>query len=84
MTYHLVISKRASKAMEKLPKIIRKRVDAAILMLRKDPFIGKKLEGDFVGAWTVRVWPYRIIYSIHQEMVTVIILRVGHRQGIYN
>ena len=69
--------------MKKLPKHIRSRVDAAILRLCEDPFIGKKLEGDYVGTWTHRVWPYRIIYSISQETVTIIILQIGHRQGVY-
>lgn len=70
--------------MKKLPKHIQSRVDVAILRLCEDPFIGKRLEGDYVGAWSFRVWPYRIIYSIRQDTITVVILQVGHRQGVYN
>jgi mRNA interferase RelE/StbE len=56
---------------------------AAISILQENPFAGKKLQGDYEGAWSLRVWPYRILYTIHQEIVTVTVLRVGHRQGVY-
>lgn len=69
--------------MLKLPKDAQKRVDDAIQLLRENPFIGKQLDGDLEGAWTVRVWPYRIIYTIQKEIVTVTVLRVGHRKDVY-
>ena len=62
---------------------MRRRVDATIDVLRENPFAGKRLEGEFEGTWSLRVWPYRILYTIHQEIVTVTVLRVGHRQGVY-
>lgn len=83
MIYSLVIERKAVKVLEKLPKAIRRRIDAAITVLRSDPFVGKRLEGDFAGAWSIRVWPYRIVYTIHQKTVTVIILRIGHRRDVY-
>ena len=69
--------------MQKLPKNILKRIDSAIDLLRENPFAGKKLEGEYEGAFSLRVWPYRIIYTVENEIVTVTVLRVGHRQGIY-
>lgn len=83
MTYHIVITKRAAKGLKKLPKNMRRRIDDAIDVLRENPFAGKKLQGEHEGAWSLRVWPYRIIYVIHQEIVTVTVLRIGHRQGVY-
>ena len=83
MTYRIVMEKRATKAMKKLPKIVQRRIDAVIDLLRHDPFLGKKLEGDFEGAWVIRAWPYRIIYTIENTTITVTIVRIGHRQSVY-
>jgi mRNA interferase RelE/StbE len=81
--YAVVIKKRAKKEIADLSKKDQQRVLAALSVLRENPFAGKKLQGDYEGAWSLRVWPYRILYTIHLEIVTVIVLRVGHRQGVY-
>lgn len=83
MTYRIVITGKASKEMRKLPKHVQLRVDAAIDLLRENPFAGKKLQGEHAGIWSLRIWPYRILYVIRQKIVTVTVLRVGHRQGVY-
>ena len=81
--YRLIIERRVSKEVSKLPKNAQQRIDDAIQQLRINPFAGKKLEGEYEGAWTIRAWPYRIIYSIDRKLLTVTVLRVGHRQGVY-
>lgn len=81
--YRIEIKNKAKKDIVSLPKREQERVMAAINVLRENPFAGKKLVGEHEGARSLRVWPYRIIYIIYKEIVTVQILRVGHRQGIY-
>lgn len=55
----------------------------AIENIGKNPFCGKKLSGKLKGLYSFRVWPYRIIYQIYREIVTVVIVDIGHRQRIY-
>ena len=81
--YVVEVKKKAKKEIAALPKKDRQRIIAAFEILRENPFAGKRLEGKYEGAWSLRVWPYRIIYTIHQDIVTVTVLRVGHRQGVY-
>ena len=81
--YVVEIKKKAQKEIDALPKKEQERVVAALDLLSANPFAGKKLQGRYAGAWTLRVWPYRIIYTIHQAIVTVTVLRVAHRQGVY-
>lgn len=81
--YIVEVKKKAKKEIERLPMKDRQRVLKALQVLRENPFAGKKLEGEYEGAWMLRVWPYRIIYVIYREIVTVVVLRVGHRQGVY-
>lgn len=81
--YRVEVKKKAKKEIKALPKKDQERIISAFDVLRENPFAGKKLEGEYEGAWTFRVWPYRIIYTINRNIVTVTVLRVGHRQGIY-
>jgi mRNA interferase RelE/StbE len=45
---------------------------------------GKALTGDKVGLWRYRVGDYRIICRIEDEIIVVLVLRVGHRRDIYD
>lgn len=81
--YSVELRPKARKELARLPREHQRRIGVAIDMLSEDPFIGKKLEGKFRGAWTLRVWPYRIIYRVDQRTITVEVLKIGHRQGVY-
>lgn len=81
--FTIVLTKRARKECDKLPKEFRSRVERAIDSLALTPFAGKKLEGEWGGYWALRSWPYRIIYVIQKEIVTVTVIHIDHRQGVY-
>lgn len=69
--------------LERLPARDQARVETALGELSRYPFQGKKLQGEYQGYYSIRVWPYRIIYAIMPSLQLVIIVRVGHRQGVY-
>ena len=83
MEYQVSIKPSAEKELKKLPKKDYYRILSALVILSHNPFIGKKLEGEYLGQYSYRVWPYRIIYEIHKKELLILIVRVGHRQGIY-
>lgn len=72
------------KSLAKLPKKDQYRVTLALAGLSVDPFIGKKLQGEYKGYYSIRVWPYRIVYTIVKQELMVIVVAVGHRQGVYS
>jgi mRNA interferase RelE/StbE len=82
-SYRIILVKRAQKELESLPKKDQKRVARVIDGLETDPFIGKQLQGDLAGWRAIRVWPYRIVYVVEKQIVTVTILRIGHRKDVY-
>ena len=41
----------------------------------------KKLKGR--DAWRIRVGDYRVIYEIHDRVLQIIVITVGHRREIY-
>lgn len=83
MPYEVVLPKKVQKELSKLGSKIHTRIITALEAISANPFIGKKLAGEYSSLWTHRVWPYRIIYNIKQRELLVLIVKVGHRQGVY-
>lgn len=83
MAYRLELSKRAKKDLDKIDGRFLSRIYSAMAVIELDPFSGKKLEGEHRGKWSYRVWPYRIVYKIHKHELIVLVIGVGHRQGVY-
>ena len=63
-------------------KKLEKRILGAKSKLETNPLIGKKLTGKLDGQYSLRIWPYRIVYFINQRK-DVIITDIGHRKDIY-
>ena len=73
------LRKIATEGQRRILKFLRGRIAAS-----EDPrLLGMALTGEFAGLWRYRVGDYRIIASIEDRTVTVLVLRVGHRREIY-
>lgn len=77
----LVLSRTAEKEFSKLSKKDQKKIYKKLVFLKSDPKSGKKLVGKLKGFYSLRVWPYRIIYMIKSKKVLV--FHIAHRQGVY-
>lgn len=44
---------------------------------------GRQLTRELAGLWRYRIGAYRVVCSIEDERVVVLVLRVGHRKQIY-
>ena len=72
----------SSKLLQKLTdKKLKIKIDNAKKLLANNPYIGKKLKGELTGQYTLRIWPYRILYQIHKDVI--VIKSIKHRQGAY-
>ena len=45
--------------------------------------LGDPLRKDLKGLWKYRIGSYRIICSIEDQKVIVLVVRVGHRRNVY-
>lgn len=63
-------------------KRLEKRVKDAKSKLEQNPLVGKKLSGKLEGQYSLRIWPYRIVYFINQGK-DVIITDIRHRKDVY-
>ena len=52
--------------------------------LREDPRIGIPLVGNLAGLWKLRIGKYRTIYSIRDNELIVIVIKIGPRKNIYD
>ncbi len=41
---------------------------------------GERLRAELHGYWKLRVGEYRVIYEVRKNLVTVLVLKIGHRR----
>ena len=83
MTYEIEVLPAAVREIRKLPPEAKRRVQAAIELLAEDPRppAAKKLVGR--PEWRVRTGDYRVLYRIEDGMLTIVVVRAGHRRDVY-
>ncbi len=82
--YKVSIKRSAVKEIETIPqKRDRRRIIRRIGQLSEDPRPpgSKKLSGH--DKYRIRQGSYRIIYSIADDELIVVVVRVGHRKDVY-
>lgn len=72
------------KDLDEIAKVDRRRILKRIEKLAEDPRpLGtKRLTGS--ERYRIRQGNYRILYSIEDEQVVVVVVKVGHRREIYD
>jgi len=85
MTYRVEVAAAAVRQLRKLDRAAQRRVQGAIELLAAEPRPNgaKKLVGGD-GEWRVRTGDYRIVYEIHDNVLLVLVVAVGHRREIYD
>ena len=85
MDYKIVYSKYAQEQLDKLSqshvKIILKTIKKRLLIEPEKS--GKFLRSDLKGYLKLKFSKYRVVYQIHNEIVTVEIIACGLRKDIY-
>jgi mRNA interferase RelE/StbE len=84
MAYYIVFTRAAKKGLEVIPKKSQERIINAIEELADNPRPSgvKILQGED-GLFRIRVGNYRIIYQIQDQILEVVIIRIGDRKDIY-
>ena len=82
--FEIEISQTAEKQLKKLPEKDQLRLVRAMLMLSEErlPRGSRKLKG-YDDVFRIRVGRYRVLYSISESRLVVLILKIGHRKDIY-
>ena len=84
--YKVELSNQAERTLSRIAEretTLYPRVANALDDLERDPFQGKLLKGELKGRYSYRVGDYRIIYSIRQHELLVLVIDIGHRRDVY-
>lgn len=88
MASRVEIERAALKELDALDRPVRERI-LRFLAERLAPLddprsVGEALKGAALGElWKYRVGDYRIIASIRDEALVVVVVRIGHRREVY-
>lgn len=83
MTYRIELRPAAVRALLKLDPKLRPRIQGAIELLARDPRppASRPLTGR--PGWRLRAGDYRILYTIHDDVLLIVVVDVGHRRDVY-
>lgn len=81
--YKIEVKKSAEKELKKIPKKELTKIIQQIGSLADDPHPSgcKKLTNQ--EKYQIRVGNYRVLYNVENDILTVFVVKVGHRKEIY-
>lgn len=81
--YRIELRPSAAKALSKCDPALRARIRGVIELLAQDPRppAARKLKGR--PAYRIRTGDYRVIYTIDDGVLLVVVIALGHRREIY-
>ena len=88
MAWSIELGPRAIRQMDQLDPQIARRLNRflfeRIAHLENPRSIGQALKGtEFGDLWKYRVGDYRIIVSIEDKLVRILVVRIGNRREVY-
>lgn len=84
MIYKIEFAKAAEKQLRDIPKADVQKIAKRIEKLASEPFPHQceKLAGE-ESVYRVRQGDYRILYSVFDKKLLVLIVKIGHRRDVY-
>lgn len=84
MAYTVELSNRAKRDLAALSADLQTRIVKALRKLEENPRPSgiEKLKGED-NAYRLRVGDYRILYEVHDKVLLVLVVKVGHRREVY-
>lgn len=80
---NVIISPKAGKQLQKLRTNEAMKITRKLRELESTSFAGKLLTGKLKNHYSLRAWPYRIVYQIFKDRGVILIDTIEHRQGVY-
>lgn len=83
MAYRVVMSPAADRAVAQLPKEVRRRIAERLAALSDNPRPPGSIKLAGQDSYRIRVGDYRIIYTINDQQLLIVVIDVGHRRDVY-
>lgn len=83
MVFEIIWSDLAIRQLKKLDRTIARRVFDKVGELAENPhrFVQKLVNSPY---FRLRVGDYRVILDIQEDVLRILVLKVGHRESIYD
>jgi len=82
--YRIELRPAAVRALRKLDPPIRRRLQGAIALLAQDPRPPAAQALQARPGLRVRVGDYRIIYTVADDVLLIVVVTLGHRREVYD
>jgi len=87
MSYHIKFSETAKKQLGKFDGFTRSQiieyVERELNNIDNPRRIGKGLKGKLKGLWRYEIGKYRLLCSIEDDTLIILIVKIGHRREVY-
>jgi mRNA-degrading endonuclease RelE of RelBE toxin-antitoxin system len=83
MAYRILYSETSRDQIRSLHPQIKPIVKSHIQKLKENPYVGKALERELYGYYSLSMRRFRVIYKIDHQNHVIQIHYVGHRKDIY-
>lgn len=81
--FRIELRPAAIRALKKIHPEDKERIQGAIALLGQNPRPPKAVALSGRPGYRVRVGDYRIIYTIQDDVLLVVVVNLGHRRDIY-
>jgi len=85
MSYKIEYVEKALDALGKLPQKDQKRIFNRIDRLAENPRPRRayKLAGKWSGHYRIRIGNYRIVYTVQDDILLIIVVKIAPRRDVY-
>lgn len=88
LAWRIEFSEAARKTLERLDRQVARRIlsflEERVAVAERPRDLAKPLAGTTLGnLWRFRVGDYRIIADLQDAVLTVLVVRIGHRSDVY-
>jgi mRNA interferase RelE/StbE len=83
VTWRLKFHPGAERQLDGLDPPTRRRVQQALLRLATNPRQAANVRAMTDGNYRLRVGDWRVVYALQDDVLIVLVLRIGHRREVY-
>lgn len=83
MAYRVAFAATARREIDALDPPVRERILRAVSRLALAPHATTNVKALKGGGYRLRVGDYRVLYETKDELLLILVVRIGHRREVY-
>jgi len=83
VAWRVEFERRAKRELDALDGSTRERIVKALGRLAINPHKASSVKALHGGSYRLRVGDYRVIYALEDDILVVLVVKIGHRRDVY-